>query len=159
MSTLVDTANWTDIRLQSVDVGARTADRQSHNPALFFLGHQYCTPEERILAELLYRLDIPFTPDVPFSFPDPNRGGKRRSRFVPDFVFNRSAYVWDDGHGPAMIIHGIEAKRSCEGGFPRKGLEKVKLLYLERRIRIHLLSNSDILRYEREGSLPLVRFT
>lgn len=144
-----DHADWQGIVLHSIDVGA-------HNKpsSLEYGGYQYATKGERQLAELLTAMSVDFTPDVPFQLRLDN--GKWR-QFVPDFVFNRQAYVWHGRRRP-MLIHGIEAKgKTRMGTFSEKALENVRLLREQRGIVILLLSNAQIKQYFHKGRLPLKR--
>ena len=145
-----DEARWEDDTLVSVDVGARNKAKK-----YIFNEYHYATKGERQLAELLHHFDIPFTPDVPFSLATPD-GGTRR--FVPDFVFDKKAYVWCARTG-GKLVHGIEAKgKTHNGEFSAKALENVRLLYEQRGIRILLLSNSQIKQYFNNHRLPLKPF-
>lgn len=142
-----DEARWDGVDFVSVDVGAR-----NKSASLVFDGYQYATKGERQLAELLTDLGIPFTPDVPFWLPKPD--GKSRL-FVPDFVFDRRAYLWYGRRRP-VLIHGIEAKgKTRDGTFSERALENVRLLKEHRNVTILLLSNSQIKLYFNKGKLPL----
>jgi hypothetical protein len=158
MSHLRDEADWSGITFRSIDVGAQNA------PAKYQLdGYQYKNRGEWQLAVLLTDMGIPFTPDVPFSLEHPT--GRQRL-FVPDFLFNGSAYVWNGGRRP-VLIHGIEAKgkkRCVEtdgrriARFSERAMENVALMRQQRGVGILLLSNSSIKQYASKGRLPLKLF-
>lgn len=142
-----DGARWEGVDFVSVDVGARNKSEK-----LVYDGYQYATKGERQLAELLTELGIAFTPDVPFWLP---KDDGRSRLFVPDFVFNRQAYLWYGRRRPTLI-HGIEAKgKTKDGTFSERALENVRLLKEHRDVTILLLSNSQIKQYFNKGRLPL----
>jgi hypothetical protein len=154
---LTDKARWTGIRMRSHDVGARKMkggkprDRYTHN------GVHYRTASECMLAKLLARQKVDFTPNVRFVFK--TQDGQRRE-FVPDFIFNRQAYVWTGSkkHKP-LLIHGIEAKgRTRNGKFSERAWENIRLLRHHHGIVVLLLSNEAIQRFWRQGWLPLAAF-
>lgn len=147
---LRDTARWDGIEVASIDVGARNKPR-----SLFFNGIHYATKGEWQLAQLLTSMEVPFTPDVPFTLELPTGRGRR---FVPDFIFDRAAYVWCARRKP-LLIHGIEAKgKTRNGNFSDRALENVALLKKQYGIVVLLLSNSQIKHYFTKGRLPLRPF-
>ena len=77
-----------------------------------------------------------------------------RCIFVPDFIFNRRAYVWSDESGE-QLLHGLEAKRAKSGCFSSRAKKKVKLLKEQRGINVKLLSEADIRHYCQLGALPM----
>ncbi len=155
-----DEARWEGVALVSKDVGTR------NKPARWRIGGvQYATEGEAMLAQLLIAMGIPFTPNVSFQVEFPRRSGKKRE-FVPDFVFDRQAFVWCGPHGETLI-HGIEAKGA--GNTPgsrrpaRKAMArarfKIRLLQEQRSIVIKLLTDAEIKRFFEKGKLPLRPFT
>ncbi len=150
MRQFQDRANWDGVHFESVNVGAKQKTKKH-----IFSGYHYCTKGEVQLAELLTTFGVGFTPDVPFALEMPDG---RVGRFVPDFVFNRKAYIWNGRNRP-MLIHGIEAKgRTKNGEFSTRALENVRLLEEQRGIRVLLLSNSQIKQYFNLRRLPLKLF-
>lgn len=148
--TYRDDARWDGVDFVSVDVGARNKSEK-----LIYNGYQYATKGERQLAELLANMGIAFTPDVPFWLPKPD--GRARL-FVPDFVFDKKAYLWHARRRP-MLIHGIEAKgKTRNGTFSDRALENVALLRQHRGVVVLLLSNSQIKQYFNKGRLPLAPY-
>jgi hypothetical protein len=114
-------------------------------------GVRYVNETELMLAQLLWKMKLPFTPNVRFIL-DLATGGKHPQRvYVPDFIFDGKAYVWDDGDGQELI-HGIEAKG---GTFSRRARQNVQLLRDQRRIHVRLFNRKDIIEYTRRGSLPI----
>ena len=148
MARIVDAADWDGVDLVSVNVGAIKNARNRYQ------GFQYATEAEAMLAELLTRMRIPFTPNVFFSLARNSAGGNSRC-FVPDFVFDKRAFLWHGGTGQRELIHGIEAKGAAPGRFPPRALEKVRLLCEQRRIVIKLLTNVEIRAFYRAGALPM----
>jgi len=154
-----DEANWEGVALVSKDVGTR------NKPARWRIaGIQYATEGEAMLAQLLIAMGIPFTPNVSFEMEFPRRSGTKRE-FVPDFVFNRQAFIWCGPHGETLI-HGIEAKgagptprsrRPAKNAYSRARL-KIQLLQEQRGIVIKLLTDGEIRRYFEKGKLPLRPF-
>jgi hypothetical protein len=142
MSTLRDTADWTGVQIRSIGVGAA-----KNNDKFLCHGCHYVNETEFLLAQLLWKIRLPFTPNVRFILDLPP--GQRQ--YVPDFIFNGKAYVWDDGGGP-QLIHGIEAKG---GTFSRRARQNVKLLLEQRGIHVRLLNRKQIVEHTRQGSLPV----
>ncbi len=152
MKRLVDDANWDGIILKRTNVGGTSkGDR-----ALLVNGVQYVTEGEAILARLLADLGIPFTPNVKFVLKaSPGSKGGQDVIYVPDFIFDRRAYLWRNEDGSVEMIHGIE----CKGLHPRrcrtKGAEKVRLLKTQRGINVKMLSTDEIRSFARSGRLPM----
>ncbi len=147
MRQFTDPANWEGVHFESVDVGAQCKAKQ-----YVFAGYHYCTKGEAQLAQLLSEFSVPFTQNVPFGLFTPESESRR---FVPDFVFDRKAYIWHGRNRP-VLIHGIEAKgKTRNGDFSPRALENVRLLQEQRGIRILLLSNSQIKQYFHNHRLPL----
>ncbi|MEY4723424.1 MAG: hypothetical protein RLZZ324_937 [Candidatus Parcubacteria bacterium] len=151
---LRDTARWNGVQIRRYDFGA--ADRrQRHNGQHVFGGVAYRTGSEAHVAELLTKHRIPFTHDVRFDLIC--EAGKPRIH-VPDFVFNRQAFVWLGSKGrEPMLIHGIEVKARCRdtGKFPERAWENVRILRKLRGINILLMSDEAAARHWRQGSLPI----
>jgi len=153
MRRLVDQANWDGVILRSTNVGGTA----KNNGSMLVNGVQYVTEGEAVLARLLLRLGIPFTPNVKFVLKaGPGTKDRRDVIYVPDFIFNRVAYVWRNEDGTEEVIHGIE----CKGLHPRrcrtKGSEKVRLLGERYGIRIKMLSTDEIKAFaRRKGGLPM----
>jgi hypothetical protein len=151
MSQLVDQADWSDVVLKSTNViGSAKNSQLTHN------GYRYATHGELLLAQLLDQLGIPFTPNVRFDFDDtPVKGGQKTPKgkvYVPDFIFNKRAYVWTDPDtGEQEVIHGLEAKNRCS----RTSNPKTRLLYGHRKIRVRLICTQDIERFMKAGALPI----
>lgn len=139
-----DDANWTDIEFNSIMI---------KNGRYPYNGYPHVTVGEQMLARLLTRQGIPYTPDVRMTFRD--ESGKWGVTFVPDFVFNRYSFVWCSEKGRQFLIHGIEVKRASRGFFPGKTIRKARLLRNEKNINILLLSHKQIRQYTMRGGLPL----
>lgn len=139
-----DDADWSGYDLKS--------NRIKHGKYLF-AGYPHVTVGEQALARLLTRQGIPYTPDVRFTFRDET--GRRGVVFVPDFVFNKTAYIWEGIRGRRFLIHGIEVKRASRGYFRKKEVRKVKLLKWRRGINILLMSHRQIRYFGLRGKLPL----
>lgn len=146
-----DSANWDGISVRSVSVGARKVGRVN-----LYRGYYYANEYEVLLARLLVRMRIPFTPDVKMyiRYDDGMTG-----YFVPDFIFNKRAYIWTTPQGKTRLIHGLEAKGlTSQGDFAEKARTRIRLLEEQRRICIRLISNAAIQRYHKRGHLPLTEF-
>ena len=128
-----DEADWTDVAFESVDVGVRPEFGFEHN------GYLYATEGELILAQLLDKQDISYTPDVRVEFEQSCNGKKKKrakkAAYVPDFVFNGQAFIWTDPKtGAEELIHGLEAKaRKLQYG-------KAQRLKVSRFINIKILN-------------------
>jgi hypothetical protein len=145
--SLRDEADWDRVVLHSVEVGSRNKTAK-----LVFEGYHYATKGELQLAQLLTGMGIPFVPDVPFTL---ERDDGRTRLFVPDFIFERTAYVWYGRRRPTLI-HGIEAKgKTRNGDFSDRAKENVRLLREQFGLNVLLLSNSQIKHYFTKGRLPL----
>lgn len=144
-----DTANWDGIVLRSIDVGARQEGRR-----LRHRGYYYVNISEYHLAQLLFRENIPFTPDIKFTLRTDD--GKTRI-YIADFVFDTDAYIWKEGKR-AELIHGIEAKARSGKDFSDRAKENRRLLFEQYGITIKLLSNKEIARWHRLRFLPLRQF-
>ncbi len=147
-----DRADWSGIVLESVNVGAHPCDR------LKLDGYQYVNEQELALAKLLKRMGIPFTPDVRIvlDVPPDARGerGSAQRIYVPDFIFDKTAYLWW-GIGGRQVIHGLEAKRAVSGHFPARAIQNIDLLAAQRNVRVKLLSGAQIMRFAAKGALPM----
>lgn len=150
MSELVDQADWSKVSLESTNVQGRSKRRHVHN------GISYATEGERLLAELLDQQGVPFTPNVKFVLGFTQKGEKtpRGKIFVPDFIFNKQAYVWTDPDtGEEEVIHGLEAKNRRPHQHAHN--PKTRLLWARRRIRVRIISTQEIRDYIASGGLPL----
>lgn len=145
MAKLRDTADWTGIDIRTINVGAAKHDK------FLFRGIRYVNETELMLAQLLWKMRLPNTPNVRFIMDMPPGSKLPKRVFVPDFIFNGKACVWDDGNGQELI-HGIEAKG---GGFPARAVLNVRLLREQRGIHIMLLNRKDISHYTKLGGLPI----
>jgi len=135
---LEDEAVWTDVRLASVNVGNTRKPQR-----LRFNGYQYCTDGECHLARLLHAHGVSFTPDVNFVLELPD--GKPR-RFVPDFIFNRRAWLWVDSCRRVELIHGFEVKgKANRDDFSERARQNVRLLWEQRGINVKLISDARAL--------------
>ena len=148
-----DEADWSGVKLESVNVAGGKP-----NPQFIHNGNCYVTEGEWLLAQALDAQGVPFTPNVRFVLkPSKTARGERTPRdsiYVPDFIFNKQAYIWTDPDtGEEELIHGLEAKgsRRRQG----HGYRKINLLWQSRRIRVKLLSAPDIKRLIAAGGLPL----
>jgi len=152
MAKFVDAADWSGVPLKSHDVGTR-ANRKHSYP---FGGVCYATEGEMLLAKLLIEMGVPFTPNVQFVLkPPPGRRSRTDVIFVPDFIFNKQAYIWTDENGREELIHGLEAKGMNPDQFTAKGRAKVRLLRETRGINVRLISTKEIRAYLRSGTLPM----
>jgi len=150
---LHDHSQWNGVKIRSHDFGA-TGKRNINRQTYVHDGRTYRTGSEAHLAEMLRRQRIPFTSDVLFELMSESQEPRI---YVPDFIFNKNAYVWQGSRGrKPMLIHGIEAKdRNREGKFPERAWENVRILEKQRGIVILLLSNEAIARHWRQERLPL----
>jgi hypothetical protein len=137
----VSPPDWSEVRFETVDLGVAR-----HNRRLRFKGVWYATQEESTVAKILTLMRIPFTPNVEIRIP--GEAGSRGQTFVPDFIFDGAAYLWQGRE----VIHGIEAKN---GKVPPKTVEKVALLARRLGIRVKVLRHRDIARFVRRGRFPL----
>lgn len=158
---LADRADWSGIEIKVCPVG--TDKNRKLFAHLVYDGRQYATEYEVMAAKLLTKLGAVFTPNVSFEFPAPPRFTRRRtSRFVPDFVFNKKAYIWTDPDGTEQLIHGIEvkgaSKRRGKKRFAKWAVEKIDGLRKHRGIVIKLVSNDDIEVFSKQGRLPMRPF-
>lgn len=145
MSGLADGANWTGLELCSVVVGGAG----KNGTAFRFQGVDYVTQGEFFMARLLVELGLAFTPNVRFHLTD-SKG--RKVIYVPDFILNRQAYVWDDRE----VIHGFEAKCVLGGGdFTEKAKRKVRLLKEQYGIAVKLITDEQIKEFFLAGMLPI----
>ncbi len=143
---LKDKADWTGIVIASVGVQGRTSGYE-------YGGYRYVTPGEVAIARLLTEQDIPFTPDVQVRIRTPLWKERLPLVYTPDFVFDGQAYIWCDRTGTEEIVHGIEVKgRNRQGRYPRRALEKIKVLREARGINVTLIDESLACRM---GALPL----
>lgn len=152
MKQLVDKANWDGVVLKSTNVGGTAKGARG----LLVNGVQYVTEGEAVLARLLADLEIPFTPNVKFVLKGvPGTKNGHDVIYVPDFIFDRQAFIWRNEDGSEEVVHGIE----CKGLHPRrcrvKGSEKVRLLRLQRGINVKMLSTDEIREFARSGQLPM----
>jgi len=155
---LKDTANWSGIELVSQNICANTKKVQtfvSH-------GYRYVTRGEWMIAEILAERCIPFTPDVGalIHIPKEERIGKEKDTktYVPDFVFNKQAYLWYNHGNSVELIHGIEAKGAQDGIFSKKAHKYVRLLREQLGIHIKLLSEPEIKSFYARRRLPIKPF-
>ncbi len=133
MTQFIDQADWSDIALKSVSVGAKGV--------YSFRGFSYVTPGELAVARILHMKGIKFTPDVFIKLP--NSSGLPFI-YVPDFIFNGQAVIWSNSDGSEELIHGLEIKHRTKGGvFPPKGVRKTNTLYERRKIRVRLLCEHE----------------
>lgn len=140
-----DDANWTGIEMKSL--------RNQHTPERYrFDGYPHVTIGEWMVAKLLTRMGIPYTPDVTVTMTAEN--GKDGAIWVPDFVFNKKAYVWNTRERQ-FLIHGIEVKRARMGYFRQRDMDRVRMLKEQRGISILLLSHKQIRYFMAKGKLPL----
>jgi hypothetical protein len=139
-----DDADWTDIEMVSI---------RNEGGKFDFNGYPHVTIGEQMLAELLTGQGIPYTPEVRMTFRDEN--GRHGVTYVPDFVFNKTAYVWEGIRKQQFLIHGIEVKRASRGFFSGKAIRLVRLLKSGRRITILLMSHRQIEHWRQVGHLPL----
>lgn len=130
-----DVADWDSVNLVSIDVGT------AHKPRrLRFKDYQYCTEGEWHLAQLLSAHGVPFTPDVSFSLTLPD--GKPR-RFVPDFIFDRQAWLWGTSGRRVELVHGFEVKGNAHGNvFSERARQNVRLLWEQYGINVKLMSDA-----------------
>lgn len=155
---LTDRADWSGIEIKVHPVGTDGNQRYAH---LIYDGRQYATEQEVMVAELLTRMGVPFTPNVRFEFPAPPRFAKRQvSHFVPDFVFDRKAFIWTDPDGSEELIHGLEVKGTSKGKkrFAKWAREKADGLKKHRSIVIKLISNDEARQYFEQKRLPIRPF-
>lgn len=146
-----DSASWDGISVRSISVGARKVGRVN-----FYKGYYYANEYEVLLARLLVRMRIPFTPDVKMCV---RYDDGRTGYFVPDFIFDKHAYIWTTPQGKTRLIHGIEAKGlTSAGDFPEKAKRRIRLLEEQRGIRIWLMCNKMIKRWYGRGYLPIIEF-
>ncbi len=154
----VEDPDWSGVDLQSVGVGGKTW--------FTFDGYKYCTPGEMILAKLLKERLVPFTADVRFEMKDDNPEARRsKVIYAPDFIFDRTAWLWTEEDGTSFVIHGLEVKaHKPEGGSRMSGLpsdaakrmyKKQALLYKRRRIVVIIVSEAEVEAWERDGNLPI----
>ena len=61
MGNLRDTADWTGVQLRTVNVGA-----DARSDKFLFRGCRYVNETELLLAQLLWKMKLPFTPNVRF---------------------------------------------------------------------------------------------
>ena len=149
MADLVDNAEWNGISLKSTDVGAGTSSK-TH---LIYKGIQYATEGEFLLAKLLHKMKVPFTPNIKFVL---KRSGQRDVIYVPDFIFNKLAFVWrDEVTGEEEVVHGLEAKGLNASYFSTKAREKVALLKANLGINVKLVSTKQIRAWLAAGTLPM----
>ena len=150
MTELVDQANWSKVSLKSTNVQGKSRNRFVYD------GYSYATEGEMLLAELLDRQGIPFTANVKFVLDFTPKGEKtpRGTIFVPDFIFNKKAYVWTDPvTGEEEVIHGLEAKNRRPHQHAHN--PKTRLLWTRRRIRVRIISTQEIRDFIASGGLPL----
>ena len=147
-----DEADWTDVAFESVDVGVRSEF------GFEYIGYLYATEGELILAQLLDKQGISYTPDVRVEFEQLPKGRKKnkakrkpkKAAYVPDFVFNGQAFIWTDPKtGEEELIHGLEAKAK------KLKTRKTERLRSSRAIKIKTLNMKDIRFFLSLGSLPL----
>lgn len=136
----VSSPDWSEVRFESVELGVR-----HHNRRLRFKGVWYATQEESTVAKILTLMRIPFTPNVEVRIP--GDAGSRGQTFIPDFIFDGAAYLWNGRE----VIHGIEAKN---GKVPPQTAQKVALLAKRLGIRVKVLCHRDIARFARRGHFP-----
>jgi len=152
MKNPVDPADWTGVSVKSTDVGGHSKKGLS----LVVDGVQYATKGEAIMARLLLDLGIAFTPNVKFVLKAaPGSKTPRSVVYVPDFIFDKKAFIWRNEDGSEEIVHGIEAKGAHAGHFTPKGREKVRLLRSQRGINVKLMSEDEIREFARQGALPM----
>jgi len=153
MAELADNANWNGVSFKSTDVGAGTGSK-TH---LIYKGIQYATEGEFLLAKLLTKMKVPFTPNVQFVLKRQSpRKGQRDVIYVPDFLFNKLAFVWrDEETGQEEVIHGLEAKGLNPDHFSSKAKEKVALLKANFGINVKLVSTKQIRAWLAAGTLPM----
>lgn len=138
-----DIADWTGIEFASNGVGG------GHR----YRGNVYANEHEVLLAKLLRRRGIPYTPHVriPVRYPD-----DRIRPYHPDFVFNGLPYVWTPPRGGRVVlIHGFEAKAHASGPV---GPQKIQLLREQRGIHVLVIDNDLIAKLFNERYLPLEPF-
>jgi len=152
MADTVDPAVWDGIDIKSTNVGGRKKD----NSSLSFNGVQYVTEGEVLLARLLTAMRVPFTPNVKIVL-KPSKSAKTKQAviYVPDFIFNKKAFVWRNENGTEEMVHGIEAKGLHPRQKTAKGREKVRLLREQRGINVKMLSTDEIRAFSRAGGLPM----
>ena len=149
MAELADKANWNGVIFKSTDVGAGT-NSKTH---LIYKGIQYATEGEFLLARLLIKMKVPFTPNVKLLL---KRPGERDVIYVPDFLFNKLAFVWrDEATGQEEVVHGLEAKGLNPNHFSSKAKEKVALLKASRGINVRLVCTKQIRAWLAAGTLPM----
>jgi hypothetical protein len=152
MADTVDPAIWDGIDIKSTNVGGRKKD----NSSLYFNGVQYVTEGEVLLARLLTAMRVPFTPNVKIILKPPRSAKTNQDViYVPDFIFNKKAFVWRNEDGSEEIVHGIEAKGLHARQKTAKGKEKVRLLREQRGINVKMLSTDEIRCFSRDGGLPM----
>jgi len=138
---LASLPDWSEVRFETVDLGV-----PRHNRRLRVKGVWYATQEESAIAKILTLMRIPFTPNVAIHIP--GEEGTRGQTFVPDFIFDGAAYLWQGRE----VIHGIEAKNDH---VPPETAQKVALLAKQLGIRVKILRHRDIAHYARRGRFPL----
>lgn len=153
--------DWRGIRFVSVGVGGKSWFEHD--------GYRYCTPGEMILARLLQRQGIPFTPDIRFTMRNDDSTAKMSEViYVPDFVFDRTAWTWTEDDGTSYTIHGLEVKahkptsgsrmRGLPADAAKRMLKKQALLYRERHVVVIIVSEAEVEAWEAEGGLPMEPF-
>lgn len=144
--SFVDHADWDGVDIRSVDVGGG----KKKSPKFTHAGNRYVTRGEHLIAIMLHRMGIAFTPNVRF---DLTVHGEDRN-FVPDFIFDRAAWLWHGSDGP-LLIHGLEAKGRTANSRTR---QNYAALYRQRGIRVHIIFEKEILESHRRARLlPLSR--
>ncbi|MFA6603549.1 MAG: hypothetical protein WCT10_01750 [Patescibacteria group bacterium] len=153
MAELTDLANWDGVILKSTDVGG--CGRKS-KADLIYKGIQYATEGEFLLAQLLHKMKVAFTPNVKFVLRrPPQRTGHTAVIYVPDFIFDKQAFVWrDETTGQEEVIHGLEAK-GMNSDFKAKAKEKVALLKTNYGINVKLVGTKQIRAWLAAGTLPM----
>jgi len=145
-NVLIDRADWTGVQLRSIGVGPR---RKNH---FVYDGFNYVTQEEAMMAELLTKHGVPFTPNVEFRMRRDN--GDQRN-YVPDFIFNKQPFVWKAGRR-TLLIHGIEVKGDSSARDKHNlAYKKAGLLWERRRIHVLVLGNAQVYWRYRQGTLPI----
>ena len=158
MADLEDHADWTGINIKrSVVCGKPNRKKGPSMLELTVDGVVYATEGEAILARLLAKLGIAFTPNVRICLKTPDDAKRPEVLYVPDFIFDRQAYVWRNDDGTKEVIHGIECKgeHRREATAKGRGRDKVRLLRQQRGINVKILSTDEIRVFAQAGALPM----
>jgi hypothetical protein len=113
-------------------------------------GRLYATRSEVMMAELLTRAGIAYTPHVSFELGPHGPANPRPVNFCPDFVFDGRPMVWQPRGQSPLIIHGFELKQEIT----RAANVRVLRLQRQRGIVIVVLHNRWVRRVHRDYFSP-----